>query len=86
MARYYGSLKGQARTQATRRGSKTSGIECHVRGWEIGCKAEVNEIAGADQVTVYLTSGSNERIQDTLIGQWTLDEKGNIICISKFST
>ena len=33
MARFYASIKGQAKTEATRRGGPKSGIEGHIRGW-----------------------------------------------------
>ena len=60
MSRFYGSLQG-SRGVATRCGTKNSGIEAHVRGWDVGVRAIVNECnkCGGDQVQVYATGGSN---------------------------
>jgi len=71
MARFYGSLKGN-RGQATRTGTKKSGIEGHIRGWDVGTKVRcfVNE-DGNDVVAVFLTSGSHGRMHDVLLGEFT---------------
>ena len=49
MSHFYGIMSG-ARGAATRCGTKSSGIEAHVRGWGIGAKAEVRHMRslGAD--------------------------------------
>lgn len=60
MARFYGSLSGQARTEATRRGGASSGVTAHVRGWRIGARVEVVDVNGKDVVRVYKTGGSND--------------------------
>lgn len=59
MSRFYGSITGQARTTATRRGGPASGISCHVRGWDVGCRAEMYDYNGQDRIRVFLTAGSN---------------------------
>ena len=58
MSRFYASISGQAQTQATRRGGKESGIEGHIRGWNIGIKVVGQDEKGNDVFDVYLTSGS----------------------------
>ena len=61
MSYFYGSLEGQGRTTATRRGNKKTGIECHVRGWNHGVRVVIlhNEHTGKDVVLVERTGGSN---------------------------
>jgi len=59
MAHFYGSIQGN-RGEATRMGTKTSGIEGHIRGWNIGCRVVIgHDDEGNDVVNVYLTSGSS---------------------------
>ena len=60
MARFYGIVSGQARTQATRLGSPRSGLRAECRGWDIGvsCFAAV-EHDDSDSIQVYLNGGSN---------------------------
>lgn len=59
MARFYADIQGN-RGQATRMGTEKSGLHGHIRGWEVGCRAEmwVNQ-KGEDVVTITLTGGSN---------------------------
>lgn len=73
MAHFYGEVKGQAKTPATRRGSKNSGLEAHLRGWEIGVRVVLEYREGVgDVINVYRTSGSNGGGSDVLIA--TLNE------------
>lgn len=60
VARFYASIQGN-RGEATRMGTANSGIEGHVRGWNIGAKVEVDvdPKTGKDRLTVYRTQGSN---------------------------
>ena len=84
MAQFYASIKGN-RGEATRMGTKNSGMHGHIRGWDIGCEVEMryNEETGKDEVHIYLTSGSRGSGIDQLIGIWDEDNKliarGNII-------
>ena len=73
MARSYGSVRGQARTSATRRGSKASGISGHVRGWDSGVRVEgsYNAETDADVFRVYATTGSNGHGSDRLLATIT---------------
>ena len=74
MSHFYGEIHGQAKTPATRRGSKASGLEGHLRGWNIGVKVVLEYKEGVgDVVHVYKTSGSNGGDNDVLIA--TLQEK-----------
>ena len=60
MAQFYASIQGN-RGQATRMGTKNSGIDGHIRGWHIGARVTVNhdEKTGKDIVRVYKTLGSS---------------------------
>ena len=40
MSRFYGSLQG-SRGEATRQGTRASGITSHTRGWNIGARVEM---------------------------------------------
>lgn len=59
MAHFYGSMQG-ARGEATRCGTKASGISAHIRGWNVGvrvsCYVDGN---GRDVIEVRRTAGSN---------------------------
>lgn len=70
MSHFYGNLKG-CRGETTRCGTKGSGIRSHVRGWNVGCRVDcfVDE-HGEDCVRVYITGGSNGRLEDKFIGVW----------------
>lgn len=59
MAHFYASIQGQ-RGEATKLGSKSSGIQGHIRGWNIGARIQcfVNS-KGEDMVQVWITPGSN---------------------------
>jgi hypothetical protein len=60
MSHFYGSVQGN-RGEATRGGSKDSGIFGHIRGWNVGVRVDVDhdENEGQDIVTVRSTGGSN---------------------------
>lgn len=74
MSHFYGEIHGQAKTPATRRGSKASGLEGHLRGWNIGVRVILEHKEGiGDVVYIYKTSGSNGGSNDVLIA--TLQEK-----------
>ena len=61
MARFYGSMKGAAKTEATRTGTPNSGLEAHIRGWRVGVwvGAYVDPETGKDCLIVYRTGGSD---------------------------
>ena len=61
MSVLYGSLTGQAKTVATRRGNKKSGITGHIRTWDKG--VEIIGVIGIDgqvKFDVYETGGSQQ--------------------------
>lgn len=71
MARFIGNMQGQ-RGEASRLGSTKSGIQAHIRGWNIGIKVNgYVDDKGNDLFEVYLTSGSNGRKNGKLIGTFT---------------
>ncbi len=75
MAHFYGEIEGQARTTATRRGSKNSGISAHVRGWDIGVWVQCYvDDKGEDRVSIRLTGGSNDRLPGKCLGVYTLKD------------
>jgi hypothetical protein len=60
MAHFYASIQGN-RGEATRCGSKTSGLTSTVSGWDIGVEVtlEYDANLGTDIVHIYATEGSN---------------------------
>ena len=70
MSHFYASIDGQAQTQATRRGSKKSGISGHIRGWDSGVQVYggVN-CDGQDVFDINVTSGSNGHKSDIPIAR-----------------
>lgn len=76
MARFFAEVKGNARTTASRTGTKSSGISASVNGWDIGVDVRlfVNE-DGDDEVVVYLTKGSNGGVSDVEIIFQDADQK-----------
>lgn len=59
MSRFYASIQG-SRGEATRQGTINSGIDGHIRGWNIGVQVRcfVDE-HGKDTCEIYQTGGSN---------------------------
>lgn len=72
MSHFYASIQG-ARGEATREGTKKSGITGHIRGWNIGARVDCyydNE-SGKDVIRVWQTSGSHSTKRDVLITEFT---------------
>lgn len=59
MAHFYGSMTG-ARGERTCCGTKNSGIQAHIRGWNLGVivSLEHDHETGKDRITVMQTGGS----------------------------
>lgn len=58
MARFYATIKGN-RGEASRMGTKDSGMQGHIRGWNLGARVIMSvDEDGKDICTVTLTSGS----------------------------
>lgn len=70
MAQFYGSMQGN-RGGTTRMGSKDSGIQAHVRGWNVGVQAFVYHEDGVDVCRVYKTSGSTGSAPSELVMEFT---------------
>lgn len=60
MAQFRATMQGQ-RGSASRLGSKKSGLDVNVNGWDNGIRIEASydEKNHADKFAVYVTSGSN---------------------------
>jgi hypothetical protein len=61
--RFWATIKGEGKTEASRGGNEASGISSHTRGWNIGIEVggHIDGLASnnRDQFDVYLTGGSN---------------------------
>ena len=74
MAQFYASIQGN-RGQATRMGTKNSGIQGHIRGWDVGVAVECSvDKGGHDVCYVYTTGGSNGVGSRIMIASVTKDE------------
>lgn len=59
MARFYADIRGN-RGEATRMGTEKSGLQGHIRGWNIGCSVRcIVDENGKDKLFVYKTGGSS---------------------------
>lgn len=74
MSRFYANISGQAKTEATRRGSAKSGITGHIRGWNVGIEVIGFADGEKDFFNVWLTSGSNGHKSSRIIGQFSSDD------------
>ena len=75
MSHFYADIQGN-RGQATRQGTKQSGISGHIRGWGVGAFVECyyDKDLGKDFVRVYLTSGSSNSKKLIGIGVFSKDD------------
>ncbi len=68
MAHFYASIQG-ARGETTRTGTKASGIEGHIRGWDSGVFVQsLNTGPTKDEFAVWATSGSNDAHTSRYLG------------------
>lgn len=74
MSKFYASIQGN-RGEATRMGSKASGIHGHIRGWNIGASVDCyfDEKTGQDVCVVSITGGSNGHASSKCLGSFTAD-------------
>ena len=78
MAQFYASIQGN-RGEATRMGTKASGIEGHIRGWDIGVDVRCYvDTQGRDVVSVRLTGGSNGYREGKCLGNYIRNDAGEI--------
>ena len=82
MAHFYSRISGSAKTEATRCGTKSSGIRAVATGWDIGGEVVVryNPTLQTDVVYLYTTRGSN-RPTPSLVAAFALDADGNRYCV-----
>ena len=72
MSQFYASIQGNRGT-GTRMGTKKSGMDGHIRGWDVGARVfmRYNEETQQDECTITLTSGSNNTSEDKRLGVFT---------------
>lgn len=58
MAHFIGTLKG-SKSEVSRLGTKSSGIEATLNGWDIGVKVKIEHKNNNDVIYVSKTTGSN---------------------------
>lgn len=77
MAHFYGGVQGN-RGEATRLGSKQSGLSMFAYGWDSGVdvRAFVNR-DGRDCFSIFLTAGSGGGMNDISLGTYYRDEEDN---------
>lgn len=82
MSHYYGRVVGSARTDATRRGFKNSGISARADSWSVGGKVSIRwcPIKQTDIVTVYHTQGSRSS-GSPIMSYAIIDDKFTILDI-----
>lgn len=70
MAQFRAVIQGQ-RGQASRLGSKKSGLSASINGWYIGVDVYINHNVetGKDEIQVYKTKGSSYSSQQELIAK-----------------
>jgi hypothetical protein len=74
MAHFYGTMQG-GRAEVSRTGHKTTGMQAHVRGWDLGVRAHMtHDRDGKDYAVVYLTSGSNGNNGEVCLGTFDADD------------
>jgi hypothetical protein len=77
MSHFYANIKGN-RGEATRGGSKESGMYAHIRGWDVGCRVYLSHDGNRDMCSVFITSGSNGRTRDIHLGTfYPSEDKGD---------
>lgn len=71
MAQFLGSVKG-SRGEATRLGTKNSGMKVYANGWDLGAYVSIVHINGEDIVSVSITKGSNGAGNDLRLGSFKI--------------
>jgi hypothetical protein len=72
MSHFYSETQGH-RGEASRGGTKSSGIWCNIRGWHIGCFVDMyyDTKRKRDMVRVYKTQGSSGTSERVLIAKYS---------------
>ena len=76
-SRFYGSVSGSARSEATRQGTPSSGITSHTRGWDLGVQVHGFADGDTDVFDVSITGGSN-RPSGQFAFRVVIDEEGRV--------
>lgn len=69
MSQFYASIQGN-RGEATRMGTKESGMSGYIRSWDIGCRATMNHVDNEDYIHITLTS-NNGTGSERFLGTFT---------------
>ena len=59
MSQFKGTVSGNRQTEASRQGSKNSGLITECNGWDAGIRVEARHVKGHDIFDVYATGGSH---------------------------
>ena len=78
MSRFYGTVSGQAKTTATRRGSTNSGITTYTAGWGGAIRTTAYSKNDIDHVRIELTSWQYSGGNTQLIYDGELDATKNL--------
>ncbi len=71
MSHFYSEIVG-SHGEATRQGTKQSGIVSHIRGWDVGVRVSgMVDSNGDDVFTIVLTSGSGDDLSPVFLGSYT---------------
>jgi len=76
MAQFRAIIKGQ-RGEASRLGSKNSGMHVECNGWSKGITVRATHENGKDYFQVYVTNGSSASRKETLV--LTITENGTVV-------
>lgn len=78
MSHFYATVRGSRDSEATKTGTKDSGIDAHARGWDLGGRVRLRHLAGADILDIDITGGSNDG-QSRLAIDVRTNEKGDLL-------
>jgi hypothetical protein len=70
MAHFYSTVASK-NSQQTKCGHGSSGMNGHLRGWNIGCRVDLKCVDGKDVVTVYKTYGSHAQKAEEKIAEYS---------------
>lgn len=77
MSQFYGRIQGN-RGEATRLGSKKSGVDADARGWRIGGSVYMLHVDGKDHVRFCLNGGSGHQFQEFTIAEFEESDEVNL--------
>lgn len=76
MAQFRGTIQG-SRGDASRLGTKNSGLTVEANGWHVGVRVELTHEDGEDVARVYLTTGSNNTGHRVYLGKHSRAQSEN---------